>query len=62
MKTRDELIERMGKQLASPVLWKNSIETAHSMGCNQFIEIGPKPVLSALVKSTTKDMDTWYLY
>ena len=30
------------------------------MGCQSFIEIGPKPVLSSLVKSITKEMDIKY--
>ena len=60
MKTKDDLIQRIGKQLSSPVLWEKDVQVAKAMGCQSFIEIGPKPVLSSLVKSITKEMDIKY--
>ena len=60
MKSKDAIIERMGKQLASPVMWKDNINTAYSLGCREFVEIGPKPVLSSLVKSIQKEMNISY--
>lgn len=49
-------MERIGKQLSSPVLWMNDIQVAYSLGCNSFMEIGPKPVLSPLNRSIQRDM------
>ncbi len=38
------------RQLISPVRWAQSVEYAVSKGIDTFIEIGPKSVLSALIK------------
>lgn len=56
MKTKGDIIERIGKQLSSPVLWMKDIQVAYSLGCHSFVEIGPKPVLSALNRSIQRDM------
>ncbi len=40
--------DRLEKQIVAPVLWVDSIKAAHSMGCQEFVEIGPGTVLSGL--------------
>ena len=54
MQSRDEIIDRIGIQVAKPVLWESCVRTALKLGCNTFVEVGPKPILSSLVKSTEK--------
>lgn len=56
MKSKEDIMERIGKQLSSPVLWMKDIQVAYSLGCNSFMEIGPKPVLSPLNRSIQRDM------
>lgn len=47
------------KQISSPVLWKQTILQMFEDGARQFIEIGPKPVLTSMVRSTTgREMTT----
>ena len=55
MTSKKQLIERIGVQLSSPVQWMKDVQQAASLGCNAFVEIGPKPVLSSFVKSIQKD-------
>ena len=57
MKTKEAIVERLGKQLASPVLWMKDVNVASSLGCHAFVEIGPKPVLSSLVRAIDPTMD-----
>lgn len=42
-------------QIASPVLWEQSIRTMLVMGVNTFVEVGPGKVLSGLIKKITSD-------
>ncbi len=42
--------ELLAKQIASPVLWYQSIDKATHYGCKTFIEVGPGKVLSGLAK------------
>ena len=57
MKTKEAIVERIGKQLASPVLWMQDVIVAKSLGCQSFVEIGPKPVLASLVRAIDPNMD-----
>lgn len=50
-KTCDLLV----RQVTSPVRWYESVETLGREGVTRFIEIGPKNVLSGLIKRTLKD-------
>lgn len=43
-------------QVTSPVRWYESVEVLKNHGCNRFIEIGPKNVLSGLIKRTLSDV------
>lgn len=46
----EEIRAVMGKQIANPVKWQQSVEAMHAMGVDTFIEIGVGDVLSGLIK------------
>ena len=46
----EELRQAALRQLTGPVLWQNSVERMAADGVEKFIEIGPKEVLTNLVK------------
>jgi [acyl-carrier-protein] S-malonyltransferase len=52
----NKLKELLIKQVTSPVRWFESVEVLNSAGCTNFIEIGPKNVLSGLIKRTLTDV------
>ncbi|MCL4130468.1 UNVERIFIED_CONTAM: hypothetical protein GTU68_052791 [Idotea baltica] len=41
------------KQITAPVMWKQTILNMAEEGAREFIEIGPKPVLSGMVRKIT---------
>ncbi|MCD4744134.1 MAG: acyltransferase domain-containing protein, partial [Desulfobacteraceae bacterium] len=49
--------EILGKHLINPVNFIQNIETMHSSGVSIFLEIGPKTVLTGLVKSILKNQN-----
>ena len=51
----DQIKETLGNQLMHPVNFIDNIEQMHQNGVSTFIEIGPKAVLTGLVKSILKD-------
>ncbi len=48
--------ELLINQVTSPVRWYESVEVLRAEGCDNFIEIGPKNVLSGLIKRTLSDV------
>ncbi|MFH2090870.1 MAG: SDR family NAD(P)-dependent oxidoreductase [Pseudomonadota bacterium] len=54
-KKRSQIITTLGNQLANPVHFVDNIETMYAKGVTTFIEVGPKAVLTGLVKSILKD-------
>merc|ERR1719195_534932 len=46
----DEIIQMLGQQLVSPVLWRQSMELAIQDGCKEFYECGPSKQLRAMMK------------
>jgi len=51
-KVKDLLLD----QLTSPVLWHQSVSYLNSkLGVDEFLEVGPKNVLSGLIKRIAKD-------
>lgn len=50
---RTSLVE----QLTSPVKWIDSVKTMIEMGINTFIEVGPKNILSNLMRKINKDVN-----
>jgi len=49
-----ELLENIGKQMVSPVLWVETIRSMWADGARKYMEIGPKAVLGKMV---TQDLD-----
>ena len=46
----DEIRDALGRQLTSPVHWTDSVRWIVAQGVTRFIEIGPKDVLTGLLK------------
>ncbi len=44
------------QQLTAPVRWRESLLWLHDQGVTRFVEVGPKDVLTGLVKRTLKDV------
>jgi [acyl-carrier-protein] S-malonyltransferase len=55
--TADEVREALRAQIASPVLWHDSVQTLVGEGCDTFLELGPGKVLSGLVRQIDSDVD-----
>jgi malonyl CoA-acyl carrier protein transacylase len=52
---REEILDILGQQVASPVQFVRSMETLYASGARVFVEIGPKRVLNALAVDNLKD-------
>ncbi|MBI3595758.1 MAG: ACP S-malonyltransferase [Nitrospirae bacterium] len=53
--------EALIRQLASPVLWVDTIQRMVQEGVATFVEIGPGTVLSGLVKRIAKEVKTYHV-
>lgn len=51
---RDEILNLLAKQVASPVQFIKGVETLYQLGARVFVEVGPKRVLNALVSDILK--------
>ncbi|MGD8836716.1 MAG: SDR family NAD(P)-dependent oxidoreductase, partial [Desulfobacteraceae bacterium] len=51
----EEIRATLGKQLACPVDFVSNIEALYHSGIRTFVEVGPRTVLSQLVRATLKD-------
>ncbi|MFA5778921.1 MAG: ACP S-malonyltransferase [Elusimicrobiota bacterium] len=51
--------EKLVKQIASPVLWIDSINKIISNGCEIFIELGPKNIVSGMIKKISPQAKTF---
>ena len=58
LNTVDDIRQEMLAQLTSSVRWVESVEYLVGQGVTQFIEIGPKEVLSGLVRRIDKSVKT----
>ena len=59
-----EIVDRLQRQIFSPVLWTQCVSTLSAQGCRSFVEPGPGKVLSGLVKrclenATAVSIDTF---
>jgi [acyl-carrier-protein] S-malonyltransferase len=57
--TGDEIREALVAQIASPVLWVDSVNTLVENGCRTFLEVGSGRVLSGLVRQIDPDVETF---
>ena len=53
--TVEDLRHELSEQLTRPVQWTRSVQEMVSSGVDTFVEIGPKQVLSGLIKRITPD-------
>lgn len=58
VKETDGIKESLVKQISSPVLWQQSVETMAENGVDTFIEIGPGKTLTSFVKKICKEAVT----
>ncbi len=54
LKTKEEIKEELSRHFYSPVRWVQSVEFMKENGVDTFIEIGPKKVLTGLIKRISK--------
>jgi [acyl-carrier-protein] S-malonyltransferase len=57
VKTLLEIHRTLQEQVTSTVRWVDCVERLVDLGCDQFVELGPGGVLSALLQRTHKDVD-----
>ena len=57
VKSNEDIIPLLVKQVMSPVEWENTIKTLYKKGVNNFIEIGTGKVLTSFVKRTIKGVN-----
>ncbi len=50
----EEIKAKLIEQITSPVLWAETIKNMHEDEARSFTEVGPKPVLSSMVKKITQ--------
>lgn len=48
----DEIRRALLEQVASPVLWEQSVRTMYDTGVRQFVEVGPGVTLSGMIRKT----------
>ncbi|PKM92669.1 MAG: [acyl-carrier-protein] S-malonyltransferase [Elusimicrobia bacterium HGW-Elusimicrobia-4] len=51
--------EKLVKQIAAPVLWIDSINKIISNGCDTFVELGPKNIVSGMIKKISLTAKTF---
>ncbi|HZG17423.1 MAG TPA: ACP S-malonyltransferase [Candidatus Bathyarchaeia archaeon] len=56
----DEIVDSLVKQVASPVLWEDSVQWMVEQGVTTFVEIGPGKVLAGLIKKIAPADTTIY--
>ncbi len=56
--TVDELRQELSEQLTRPVQWTRSVQTAVGQGVETFVELGPRQVLSGLIKRISTNVQS----
>ena len=57
--TAQEVNDALVAQIASPVLWVDSVRTLVDEGCDSFLELGAGRTLSGLVRQINSDVETF---
>jgi [acyl-carrier-protein] S-malonyltransferase len=55
-KNRDAIVEKLYRQMFSPVLWETCVKKMAEEGVECFVEVGPQKVLSNLIKRIVPDI------
>ena len=55
LRSVDEIRAELGAQLISTVRWTESVQMMQAQGINTYVELGPKDVLSGLIKRIDRD-------
>ena len=58
-KGREQVQAALVSQIASPVLWVDSVKTLIDEGCDSFLELGAGRTLSGLVRQINSDVETF---
>lgn len=59
--SREDAAELLRLQIISPVRWQETIERMAEMGIESVVEIGPKRVLSGLIRNVCRDIQLHYI-
>ncbi len=59
--TQENATELLRRQIISPVRWQETIERMAEMGIDTIVEIGPRRVLSSLIKNIRRDIQLSYI-
>ncbi len=57
----DEAVSALGRQLISPVRWEESMKYIVNQGIDAVVEVGPKKVLSGLMKRIDKNIKCFHV-
>lgn len=57
VRTAEDVREALTRQIASPVLWAQCVETLLAEGCGRFLELGPGRILSGLVRQVDRGVE-----
>jgi [acyl-carrier-protein] S-malonyltransferase len=55
LRTRNDILSELDTQLTSSVRWTESIQALRAMGVQTFVELGPKEVLTGLLKRIDRE-------
>jgi [acyl-carrier-protein] S-malonyltransferase len=56
-----EIPDKLGRQICSPVLWRQSMERLIGAGFSNFVEVGPKKVLRGLMRRIDRNVKVFSL-
>ncbi|MCA1293864.1 ACP S-malonyltransferase [Paenibacillus sp. alder61] len=58
---REELVELLYRQMTHPVRWRETMEYLHRNGMDRAVEVGPRQVLTQLMKETYPAVQTFHV-
>jgi len=60
VRTADEIRRALLAQMASPVLWEQSVRAMHAAGVRAFVEFGPGTTLGGMIRRTV-EAEVWHV-